>query len=94
MNHLENPTDIGFEVSTTAGELSIVLIGPDGEKIELINPVHDGGALAYSFREPEQNALLTCKLDKLQNGVFEGKCSDSDGKWALFRMIPPSESPS
>jgi hypothetical protein len=89
MNHPDLQTDIVFDVSTTAGELSIVLIGPGGEEINVSEPVLEGDTLRYSFREPEQNALLTCALGRLQDGVFEGKCSDSEGKWALFRMNSP-----
>ena len=39
MNHPDLQTDIVYDVSTTAGELSIVLIGPGGEEINVSEPV-------------------------------------------------------
>jgi hypothetical protein len=92
MNHLDSPTPIQFEVRSDSGPLSIDLVGPDGSVIPLINPIFDHETIVYSFREPEQSVLLSCKLEMMGEGVYEGKCQDSEGKWALFRMIAPSQS--
>lgn len=89
MNHPEIDNPVAYEVSYSDDELSVSVLGPGGETITTQNPVFEGDTLFFSFNEPEEQVLLNCALARTNGMSFEGRCSDTEGKWARFTMEPP-----
>lgn len=89
MNHPDLKTDLVYTVRYPDDKLEISIVGPDGSVLPTKNPRIADEVLLFSFIEPEQQAELHCELSRQWEGGFSGRCTDSEGKFALFTMIPP-----
>ena len=94
MNHPEMETPVGYEVRHADEGLSIVVIGPGGERVPARRPRLEGDTLTFSFVEPADQVLLTCTLARTRppdspTAGFAGRCVDPTGKWAQFTMRRP-----
>lgn len=91
MNHPEMENPIAYEVSHPEGKLAVSVISPSGSSVPTQNPRVDSDTLRFAFEEPEEGILLTCALawTDRANAHFAGRCTDDNGKWARFTMIPP-----
>ncbi len=89
MNHpkMENP--LTYDVSYVNDKLVIDIVGPDSTVIKTQDPRTEDDTLYFSFEEPEEQVLLTCKMAGNGENAFAGKCTDESGKWAYFRMSYP-----
>jgi len=83
---MKNP--VAYEISYQSGTLNIELIGPNGTVIKTRQPKAEADTLFFTFKEPEEQALLDCALAKNITG-FAGRCTDPSGKWAHFTMVSP-----
>jgi len=86
MNHPEMENPLTYDVSYVNGKLSIEIMGPDSTVMETRDPRVQNDTLYFSFEEPEEQVLLTCKMADKGNHTFAGRCTDESGKWAYFRM--------
>lgn len=89
MNHPEMENPVSYDVSYVDGELAINIIGPNSTVMETKDPRVQNDTLHFSFEEPEEQVVLTCKMASTGDHAFEGRCADDSGKWALFRMRYP-----
>lgn len=95
MNHPEMETPVGYDVRHADEGLSIVVIGPGGERMPARRPRLEGDTLTFSFVEPAAQVLLTCTLARTRapaspTAGFAGRCVDPTGKWAQFTMRRPA----
>ncbi|NGP88089.1 hypothetical protein [Fodinibius halophilus] len=89
MSHPDMENPVAYAVSYNENdELEIILIGPSGDPIQTRKPELKADTLTFSFKEPEEQVFLNCKLVREQS-AFSGKCTDMEGKWAQFTMNPP-----
>ncbi len=89
MNHPEMENPLTYDVSYTDGKLSIDIMGPDSTVMGTKDPRIQNDTLYFSFEEPEEQVLLTCKMADKGDHVYAGRCTDNSGKWAYFRMRYP-----
>lgn len=91
MNHPEMENPINYEISYPAGSLSIDVISPDSSEIPTRNDQFENDTLYFQFDEPEEQVTLNCSLGRMNNqeGSFSVRCTDPNGQWAYFTMIPP-----
>ena len=88
MNHPDMVIPLTYEVSQVDGHLSVVLINEE-TRTPTRDVVLDGDTLSFSFNEPEENVKLTCALAHQADDGYAGRCTDAEGKWGRFTMIPP-----
>ncbi|MCG2589049.1 hypothetical protein [Rhodohalobacter sulfatireducens] len=91
MNHPEMENPINYEISYPSGSLSIDVISPDSSIIPTRNVQFENDTLYFQFDEPEEQVTLNCALGRMENleGHFSGRCTDPNGQWAYFMMVPP-----
>ncbi|NBC64777.1 MAG: hypothetical protein GVY07_03805 [Bacteroidetes bacterium] len=91
MNHPEMENPINYKISYPSGSLSIDVISPDSSIIPTRNVQFENDTLYFQFNEPEEQVSLNCALGrtKSQEGHLSGRCTDPNGQWAYFTMIPP-----
>ena len=90
MNHPDVSTPLSYSVTMSDATVSIDIEGPGGTSrparaIEILTD-----RLLFVFDEPEQDVELECNLALVDEGKYEGRCTDSEGKWAFFRMEAPT----
>lgn len=90
MNHPEMANPVTYDVHYPGGALAIDLVGPNGARIATRSVQHAPDSLRFAFDEPEEGVTLQCDLGRQADGAFAGRCTDPDGKWARFTMIPPA----
>jgi hypothetical protein len=88
MDHPEMANPVSYDVSYPGGVLAIALTGPGGETIPTRAVRLDDDTLRFVFNEPDADLPLTCALGRDGDG-FAGRCTDPDGRWARFTMLPP-----
>lgn len=91
MNHPEMITPLTYDVAYEDGALSLVLGGPGGAPMPARDAELREDTLYFMFDEPDAGVPLTCALGREDAGSFVGRCTDADGKWARFTMVPPGE---
>ena len=91
MNHPEMQNPVAYDVGYRDTQLQIDLIGPDGTSSSTKNVKMTSDTLYFAFSEPEEKVLLKCALAKENQGLFRGRCTDLNGKWAMFTMIAPDQ---
>ena len=89
MDHLDVSTPLSYSVTMRDAAVSIDIEGPDGTSrparaIEILTD-----RLLFVFDEPEEDVELECNLALVEEGKYEGRCTDREGKWAFFRMEEP-----
>ncbi len=89
MNHPEMENPLSYNVSYADDELAIDIIGPDSTVMRARDPRIQNDTLHFSFKEPEEQVLLTCKMAGNGDNRFAGRCTDKSGKWAYFTMRYP-----
>jgi hypothetical protein len=86
MNHPEMDNPLTYDVSYNDDELTIDIAGPDSTVMRTRNPRIKNDTLHFSFEEPEEQVLLTCKMGGNGGNTYAGRCTDKSGKWAYFTM--------
>ena len=90
MNHPDMTMPMTYDVRRDADGLAISLAGEQGEMTPTHDVALDGDTLRFAFNEPEENVLLTCALGRQADASYAGRCTDAEGKWAHFTMVPPA----
>ena len=90
MNHPDMVLPLTYEVSRVDGQWSIVLKNGEAQTPTRTLKL-EGDTLSFVFNEPEENVELTCALARRPDAGYAGRCTDAEGKWAHFTMIPPEE---
>ncbi len=88
MNHPDMVIPLTYEVSRADGHLTITLIN-SGQRTPTREARIEGDTLTFVFNEPEENVELTCALARQPAAGYAGRCTDADGKWGHFTMMPP-----
>jgi hypothetical protein len=91
MNHPEMANPVTYAVDYPDGTLSIDLIGPGGASLPTRSIHYTADSLHYAFDEPEEGVTLRCALGRQPNDGFAGRCTDANGQWAHFTMVPPTD---
>ncbi len=79
--------DVSYEVSRNAGgELRIRLVLAAGS-VGFEDVAYDGSVLTFKWRDG--NMFLTCVLERLDDGSFEGACSRESRDPTGVTMVPP-----
>ena len=74
------------EVQNTGDSLSMALIGPDGERLELTNIRFNEGKLLFQW---EPGVVVNCELSPVEGGGYSGPCSDESGGTGQITITPP-----
>jgi hypothetical protein len=82
------PAAVTFEVSSEGDDLSIMIMGPDGQSTSLNDVQMMGEALHFTI---DFGVLVTCHLDPQDEGGFGGECTGSDGQTGTLTMVPPED---
>lgn len=78
---------ITFEVTTAGDSLSITMLGPDGERMELSQIRFEEGKLLFRW---SPGIVIDCILSPVEGGGFSGPCTDESGGTGLITMTPPT----
>ena len=89
-NHPEMSTPLEYDVENEGDRIVINIIGPDKSILETRDVTFTDNVLSFKFTEPEESVELTCNLTEDKDATYQGKCKDQEGKWALFKMVPPT----
>lgn len=91
MNHPDMANPVVYDVTYNGNDLTLLLIGPDGDTIRTDDPRLVEDTLYFSFDEPEEHIRLDCALGRTSEheGSLAGRCTDTTGQWARFTMNPP-----
>lgn len=88
-NHPEMQIPLAYEVTHDDGALAITLVSEAGTRTALRDVDFADSVLTFTFVEPDAGVPLACSLLPQADGRFVGRCTDAEGKWGLFTMIPP-----
>ena len=88
-NHPEMQIPLAYEVAHDDGKLAITLVSDAGARTAVDDVALADSALTFTFLEPDAGVPLACSLLPQANGRYVGRCTDPEGKWGLFTMIPP-----
>lgn len=89
----ELPIDVQYEVSyDDEGALRIAILPPEGigapPRLEFRDVMLEEETLTFSWTPGTE---LTCQLLRLDDGSFEGECTDTDGVPGQLTMVPPAD---
>ncbi|MEM1056462.1 MAG: hypothetical protein AAGI52_13145 [Bacteroidota bacterium] len=88
MNHPDMQTPVTFDIAYERADLTIALVGPDGQTIPTRDVIHAPPNLFFTFDEPEEGVTLRCVWARQEDDGWAGRCTDSEGKWARFEIAP------
>ena len=88
-NHPEMKIPLAYEVAHDGDALAITLVSEAGVRTILDDVALADSALTFTFAEPDAGVPLACSLLPQADGRYVGRCTDAEGKWGLFTMIPP-----
>ena len=77
---------ITFDVQTTGDSISIAMVGPDGERMDLSNIHFEDGKLLFRW---EPGVVVNCTLSPVEGGGYSGPCTDESGGTGIITMTPP-----
>jgi hypothetical protein len=77
---------ITFEVQTTGDSISIAMVGPDGERIDLTEIHFADGKLLFKW---SPGPIISCELSPVDGGGYSGPCTDDSGGTGIITMTPP-----
>lgn len=86
MNHPEMQIPLTYYVAPGP---TLSIAPADGEPVAVRNLRAETDTLFFIFDEPDAGVPLACRLAHRPDGAYAGRCTDADGKWAVFTMIPP-----
>ena len=78
---------ITFEVKAVGDSLSITMLGPDGERMELSQIRFEEGKLLFRW---SPGIVIDCVLSPVEGGGFSGPCTDDSGGTGIITMTPPT----
>jgi hypothetical protein len=78
---------VTFDVKSSGDSLSIALIAPDGQRMELSNIRFEGGKLLFLW---SPGIDINCVLSPVEGGGFSGPCTDDEGGTGVLTMTPPA----
>lgn len=88
MNHPEMQIPLTYYVGPG---LSLSIAPAEGTPVAVRALAVGADTLAFIFDEPDAGIPLACRLARRPDGAFAGRCTDAEGKWARFTMLPPRE---
>lgn len=91
-NHPDLRLPMTYTVEECAEGLAITLASAAGLSAEARAVRATSDRIRFTFDEPEARVPLTCDLRRGETGVFAGRCTAADGKYATFTMAPPAQS--
>ena len=91
-NHPDLHLPMTYTVEECAEGLAITVASAAGQAAEAREVRVTADRIRFTFEEPEENVPLACDLRQGEDGVFAGRCTAPDGKYATFTMEPPAQS--
>jgi len=86
MNQPERQMLLNYRVDHLQENVSLEIFGPGGINIPTKDLRLTQDTLFFSFKKVEEQVMVSCALQKLDKNFYCGRCTDPDGKWALFSM--------
>ena len=86
MNQPDKQTSLNYRVKHLEEQVSIDIYGPGGVHFVTKDLVLTRDTLYFSYNKKNDESLVSCALQKLGKNFYHGKCTDPDGKWAVFTM--------
>ena len=77
---------ITFEVQATGDSVSMAMIGPDGERMDLTEIHFEDGKLLFKW---SPGPVISCALSPVEGGGYSGPCTDESGGTGVITMTPP-----
>lgn len=86
MDKPDNRINLKFEVNHQQENVSLQIFGPRGMDIQTNGVAMTKDTLYFSFNKMDQTGLLSCALKKVNKNYYYGRCTDAEGRWAVFTM--------
>jgi len=86
MDKPDTKTNLKYEVVHQEDSVSLQIFLPQGMNIQTKELVMTKDTLFFSFDKLDRQGSLSCALKKVNKNYYYGRCTDADGKWAVFAM--------
>jgi len=86
MNKPDNPINLKYKVGLQQDTISLEIYGPQGMYIQTDGLAMTKDTLFFSYEKLDQTGTLSCALKKVNRHYYYGRCTDAEGKWAVFTM--------
>lgn len=86
MDKPANRIDLTYEVDNQQKDVSLEIFGPRGMNIQTNGLEMSKDTLFFSFDKMDQTGKLSCALKKVNKKYYYGRCTDAEGRWAVFTM--------
>jgi len=86
MDQADKRTMLKYEVGHQQENVSLQIFGPQGMNIQTNGLEISKDTLFFSFNKMNQSGLLSCALKKVNKNYYYGRCTDAEGRWAVFTM--------
>ena len=77
---------LNYKVYDLGESVGLQIFSPGGTEIQTKNIQMTKDSLFFSYDKQKQQGEFSCGLEKVNKHYYYGRCTDSDGKWALFTM--------
>ena len=86
MNQPNIRSMLNYEVNHSEENVSLEIYSPGGGKIQTKSLQMTQDSLFFTYDKQEQQGILYCGLKKVNKNYYYGRCTDQEGKWAVFTM--------
>jgi len=86
MDKPDTQTSLSYEVDHRQENVSLQIFGPRGMNIQTKGIEMTKDTLFFSFSKMDQTGSLSCALKKVNKNYYYGRCTDAEGRWAIFTM--------
>lgn len=86
MDKPDNRINLTYEVDHQQENVSLQIFGPRGMNMQTNGLMMTQDTLFFSFNKMDQTGSLSCALKKVNKNYYYGRCTDVEGRWAVFAM--------
>jgi len=86
MGQEDKRTMLSYQVDHVADSVNLQIFGPRDMNMEAKELLMTSDTLFFSFEKMDQSGTNSCALKKVTKDYYYGRCTDSDGRWAIFAM--------
>lgn len=86
MDKPDNRISLTYEVVQQQDSVSLQIFGPRGMNMQTNGIEMTKDTLFFTFIKMDQSGSFSCGLKKVNKNYYYGRCTDTEGRWAIFTM--------